>query len=365
MNGILLTYLFLFLMAAIIVILLLRRRGPSEQDFGTLRSEMQALLQAQAQAFTQQVGQINQAVTSQLGQVNTALRTGLADSGLLVSKTQEIVSRELKSSQEVMTRLAQQIGEVQQSGKYFAEAAQTLQNVLGGAKTRGALGEIALDVLLADALPQGAYEMQYRFSNGSIVDAVVRSGERLLPVDSKFPLESYRRMLETGEDSRKEFAQAVRRHADSIAEKYILPDEHTLDVALMFVPSEGVYYELLMTEDSRYGRLDEYCRMKRVLPVSPNTCYAYLSVIAMGLRGMKIEENARRLHAELSGLEKQFDLFAEVYEKLGTHLRHAQLSYEEADRKLERARGSLEQMAQGALQEGDPAPPLLEVPRQK
>ncbi len=186
-------------------------------------------------------------------------------------------------------------------------------------------------------------------------DAIVRSSERILSIDSKFPLEAYRRLLDASDDAaRRDFSQAVRKHADSIAEKYILPDEHTFDYALMFVPSEGVYYELLMTEDSKYGRLDEYCRSKRVFPVSPNTFYACLSAIAVSLRGQQIEENARHLFAGLAGLKKQFESFADVYERLGTHLRHAQQSYEDADSKLNRARNSLEQMSQGALPEGAP-----------
>jgi DNA recombination protein RmuC len=198
--------------------------------------------------------------------------------------------------------------------------------------------------------------MQYRFaSTGSIVDAIVRSGERLLSIDSKFPLEAYRRLIETGEDARKDFFNAVRKHADSIAEKYILPHEHTFDYALMFVPSEGVYYELVMTEDSKYGRLEEYCRGKRVFPVSPNVFCAFLGAVAVSLQGRKIEENARHLLAGLAGMRRQIENFAEVYEKLGGHLRHAQQSYGDADSKLTRAQNSLEQMSQGVLPE--PAPP--------
>ena len=110
--------------------------------------------------------------------------------------------------------------------------------------------------------------------------------------------------METGETARREFSVAVRKHADSIAEKYILQDEHTFDYALMFVPSEGVYYELLMTQDSKYGQLDEYCRAKRVFPVSPNTFYACLSAVAISLQGQKIEENTRHLLAGNGGIEE-------------------------------------------------------------
>ena len=161
----------------------------------------------------------------------------------------------------------QKIGEVQQTSQDLSKATQTFSPFSAERRRAASLGEVTLERLLADALPQSAYSTQYRFaSTGAIVDAIVRSGERLLSIDSKFPLEAYRRLVEVGDEARREFSMAVRKHADSIAEKYILPDEHTFDYALMFVPSEGVYYELLMTEDPKYGRLEEYCRGEARVP---------------------------------------------------------------------------------------------------
>jgi len=325
----------------------------AEEQIAATRQELQASLAAQTQGMNAQLGQMMQSVTQQLGQVRQELQTGVASSGQLASDAQREVARRLQSSTDALVQMSQKIGEVQKTSQDLSQAAQTLQSVLGGAKTRGTLGEVTLERLLQDALPRSAYEMQHRFSStGAVVDAIVRSGERVLPVDSKFPLEAYRRLAAEGDAARREFSSAVRKHADSIAEKYILPEEHTLDYALMFVPSEGVYYELLLTEDTKYGLLDEYCRSKRVFPVSPNTFYACLSAIAVSLQGQKIEENARHLLANLAGLKKQMESFGEVYEKLGTHLRHAQQSYEDADSRLSRARNSVEQMSQGALPEG-------------
>ncbi|MGC1935937.1 MAG: DNA recombination protein RmuC, partial [Candidatus Acidiferrales bacterium] len=301
------------------------------------------------QSVNTQLGQVLQTVLQQLGQVTTSLQEGLTNSGQLVSQAQSAVASELRNSQEVLGRVGKQLGEIQQAGRDLSQATQTLQSVLGGAKTRGSLGEVALEALLADALPRSAYETQYRFSTGGIVDAVIRSGEKLIAIDSKFPLETYRRLIESGDDARKEFFQAVRKHAESVAEKYILQNEGTLDVALMFVPSESVYYELLMTSDAKLGRLDDHCRSKGILPVSPNTLHAYLSAILMGLKGMQVEENAKHLQAGLAGLQSQLEVFSKVYETLGGHIRHAQQCYDDADRKLDRTRGNLEQMAQGAL----------------
>ncbi len=179
-----------------------------------------------------------------------------------------------------------------------------------------------------------------------------------MPIDSKFPLDSYRRLVDSGEEARGGFASAVRKHADSIAKKYILPDEDTLDIALMFVPSEGVYYELLRSEVSNGSPLDEYCRSKSVIAVSPNTLFAHLRVIMLGLRGMQIEENAKRILGDLTGLKKQMEGFSEVYERLGTHLRNAQQSYSDADHKLDRARNVLDELVRGA-----PEPKALEPAR--
>jgi DNA recombination protein RmuC len=322
----------------------------SEAQLSAVRQEVQSSLAAQGQAVTAQINNLVQAMTQQLGQVRQELQSGVASTGQLASDAQRDVAQRLQSSTDALLQMSQKIGEVHQTSQDLSKATQTLQSVLGGAKTRGTLGEVTLERLLGDALPQGAYSTQYRFaSTGAVVDAIVHSGERKLTIDSKFPLEAYRRLVEFGDEARRDFSLAVRRHADSIAEKYILPAERTYDYALMFVPSEGVYYELLMTQDAKYGRLDEYCREKRVFPVSPNTFYACLSALAMSLQGQKIEENARHLLAGMAGLKKQFESFADVYEKIGTHLRHSQQCYEEADSRLTRARNSLEQMSQGAL----------------
>jgi len=340
----------LTILAVALVVWSVSRR--SAADLAAVRQEMQASLATHTQNMAAQINHLMQSVTQQLGQVRQELQTGVATSGNLATQAQRDVAQQLQSSTNMLLQMQQRIGEVYQTSQDLTKATQTLQSVLGGAKTRGSLGEVTLERILEDALPQSAYAIQFRFaSTGAVVDAIVRSSDHILSVDSKFPLESYRRLLEVGEDARRDFSQAVRKHADSIAEKYILPDEHTFDYALMFVPSEGVYYELLMTEDSKYGRLDEYCRNKRVFPVSPNTFYACLSAIAISLRGQQIEENARHLFASVAGLQKQLESFADVYDKLGTHLRHAQQSYEDADSRLTRARNSLEQMSQGALPE--------------
>jgi DNA recombination protein RmuC len=347
------TILLASLLVAALVALAMWLHARIDAQAARMRQEMQEVMHQQARTVTEQVGRLTSLVTQQLGQVTSELSRGVTASAELAAKAKDTFAGELRRSQEALDRIHQQLGVVQQAGAQLSTATQALHAVLGGAKTRGLLGEVGLERLLEDALPQAAYETQYRFTTGVAVDAIVRAGDKLVPIDSKFPLESFRRLTEGGEDARKEFARAVRTHADSIAEKYILPDEGTLDFALMFVPSESVYYELLMSEDAKGARLDDYCRSRRVIPASPNSLHAYLGAILIGLRGLQVQQNARRLLENLGGLNKQFETFAEVFDKLGTHLRNAQASYGDATGKLDRARATLEQMAQGALP--DPA----------
>ncbi len=306
------------------------------------------MVTAQSQAVASHLGQLAQSITLQLGQMSQQVQTGMASSGELASGAQKAVSEQLKASTDMLGTIRQQLGEVQQAGHELSGAARQIENVLGGAKTRGTLGEVALDRMLSDSLPVAAYAMQHRFASGEAVDAVVRLNDRLLPIDSKFPLDDYRRLVDTGEEARVGFSKAVRFHADAIAKKYVLPGEGTLDIALMFIPSEGVYYELLKTLDPKGNSLDEYCRAKGVVAVSPSTLFGYLRIIALGLRGMQVEENAKRLLASLTGLKKQMENFTELYQRIGTHLRNAQQCYSEADRKLERARITVEELAQCA-----------------
>lgn len=337
----------------VVVALIVRSSSArSEQQITAARLEMQNALNAQNQSLSSQLNHVMTSMSQQLGQVRQELQTGISSSGKLAADAQRDVSTQLQSATEAVRQISQQLGAVQRAGDDMHKASQSLLQVLGAARMRGTLGELGLERLLEDALPRQSYEMQHRFSTGEVVDAVVRAGDRLVSIDSKFPLEAYRRITEEAEEARKDFQQAVRKHADAIASKYILPGEQTLDLALMFVPSEAVYYELLMTEDAKGVRLDGYCRSKGVVPVSPNTLYAYLSCILMGLRGLQIEENARRLLGSLDGIGKQLELFSGAFHKVGTHLHNAQQCYQDADARLDRVRSSLQQTAQGVLSEG-------------
>jgi DNA recombination protein RmuC len=318
-----------------------------ESQMNELRRDLQSIAQAQSQSAGQ-ISTLASTVTQRLDAVSKSLTDGVVQSADISARGQSAMREDLKATQGMMERIHKQLGEFQEVSRGLSLAQQSLESVLGGAKTRGILGEVTLERLLEDSLPPAQYATQYRFAGGEAVDAVIfLRDKKLLAIDSKFPLDAFRRIQSDGDEARRAFVLAVKNHADSIARKYILPAEHTLDLALMFVPSESVYYELLQSADGKGQLLDAYCREKRIVAVSPNTLYAHLCVIAMGLRGMQIEENARRLSSNLAGLQKQLGLFSEVFLKIGTHLKNAQQSYQEADKRFDKTESALQQVLEG------------------
>jgi len=347
-----------------------QKSGAIESQMNELRRDLQTIATSQAQS-TGKLETIAKSVAQRLDSVTPALQDAIKNSaqitGQMTSDAQTKMADELKNTRDQISQIQRQLGEVQEAGKQMSQTAQTLEGILGGAKSRGSLGEVTLERLLEDSLPSAQYVTQYKFSSGEAADAVIKlRDKKLMAIDSKFPLDAYRRISTEGDEARRAFITAVKGHADAITKKYIVPDEGTLDVALMFVPSESVYYELLMTADTKGQPLDAYCRDKKVIAVSPNTLYAHLCVIAMGLRGMHMEENARRWLESLSGMEKQLEKFADKFGTLGTHLKNAQQSYSESDKLLEKAQNTLQTMLGAGVPElpFDNPQGTLELPRE-
>src|ERR1700730_6879841 len=345
MNG---TWIGVAILLAVLVIWLVLQNVRSQKkgegldsQLGELRRDLQTIATSQAQS-TGQIQTIGQTVAQRLESVSSALREGVTNSAQIASQGQTAIATELKNTREQIGLIQKQIGEVQEQSRGLSQATQSLETILGGAKTRGLLGEVTLQRLLEDSLPSSQFALQYRFSSGEAVDAVIfLRDKKLMAIDSKFPLDAFRRISSAVDEARRAFPTAVTGHADSIPNKYIVPHEATLDLALMFVPSESVYCELLNTIDAKGQAIDAYCRDRNIIAVSPNTLYAHLCVIAMGLRGMQIEENAKRLLGSLSGMQKQMENFTDTLEKLGNHLKNAQQTYSEADKRLEKTQDTL------------------------
>ena len=259
------------------------------------------------------------------------------------------VDRRLEHASKQTNAIHKQLGEVGQATSQMAEQAKELsqlQQILRPPKARGGFGELLLENLLRDRLPPGAYEIQYGFAGGERVDAAIKV-DRLVPIDSKFPLDNFERMVAADNDIERQqfeklFARDVKIHVDAIAAKYIRPDEGTYEFAFMYLPSEAIYYELAC---GRTGALLAYAHEKRVLPVSPTTLTAYLQVIVLGLKGLQIEQHAQEVMAYCARLQSDFGKFKEDFELVGTHLDRAQKKFLESEKHLGKFETKLEQAA--------------------
>jgi DNA recombination protein RmuC len=256
-----------------------------------------------------------------------------------LQEANKIIGQNLGSTASVFGNVKEQLGKLQETNKQILEVGKdisSLQELLRVPKLRGQIGETLLENLLAQVLPKEYFQAQYRFKSGETVDAVVRLGERLVPIDAKFSLENFQKMLSAEDEQdknsyRRKFIQDVKNRIDEIALKYILPQEDTYDFSLMYIPAENVYYEVIIKED-----IFSYSMAKKVIPVSPNTFYAYLQVICLGLKGLKIEENAKEILKNLSMLSTEINKFKEEFSLLGTHLSNASRKYEDSQKKLDR-----------------------------
>jgi DNA recombination protein RmuC len=231
-----------------------------------------------------------------------------------------------------------------------AKQFSALQDLLRAPGARGGIGEAMLEELLRQILPPQAYAMQHRFRSGSVVDAVVRAGGKLVCIDSKFPLGNYRRMCEATDDltraeAQRSLAADVHRHITDIASRYILPDEDTFDFAVMYVPAEGVYAEILRSSHRRRPLL-ETAMDARVVPMSPLTMYGYLQTVMFGLKCLRIESTAQEILDYCGRLQGDVERFAGEYETLGRHLANAHSKYEDGRRKLDRFRDGLERVVE-------------------
>lgn len=229
-----------------------------------------------------------------------------------------------KSFNERLDNAAKVIGDVNKNIGEFSEIGRgmkDLQEFLSSPKLRGNIGEQVLKELLKQFLPKESFNLQYTFKSGEKVDAAIKTSAGIIPVDSKFPMENFRKMIASADssgESGRAFERDVRKHIDDISRKYILTDEGTLDYALMYIPSESVYYEIVNNQ-----ALFDHAQSKRILPVSPTTFYAYIKAILMSFEGQKIEKQAQEILASLRAIKKDYGKVNENLSKLQKHLVNA------------------------------------------
>lgn len=261
----------------------------------------------------QQINQIAQSVDSKLSESNKNAQEQFRHSSDIIKNVTEKLTRLDETNRQVVG---------------FADQLKSLQDILKNPKQRGILGEYYLETVLKNVLPLSSFQMQYGFSNGEIVDAVVFVDKRIIPIDSKFSLDNYNRILQTSDPVEKKkyetaFVNDLKLRIDETS-KYVRPEEKTMDFAFMFIPSEAVYYDLLInkvgaiTEDT--NNLIYYAGKKKVVVVSPTSFLAYLQTVLQGLRNQKISEQAQTIIKEVERLGKHLYVYSEHFNRMGKNL---------------------------------------------
>jgi DNA recombination protein RmuC len=308
-------------------------RNTSDSLGTSLKSTQDTLYQSLKLTSETMNQQLNN-VTAQLSNVTSQLQNNTGQMGTRLDTAAKVI-------QDVQNKLGE-LGKATQEIKELGQSVSKLEEMLKAPKLRGGLGELLLEDLLKQVLPIGAYRMQYRFKNNQAVDAVILLSGGMVPVDSKFPLENFQKMIEAKSDQERKtavrtFRSDVKKHIDAISEKYILPDEGTFDFALMYVPAENIYYETIIKDDSipEEEGLFSYAMNKRVVPVSPNSFYAHLRVIALGFKGLQIEKSAKEILQSMERLGSELNKFTDTFTTLGTQLNNAKQNYDKADKQLD------------------------------
>lgn len=274
------------------------------------------------------------------------------------SRVQESVQKQLSDTFKVVRDVTEGLTKLDETNRQvvsFADQLQNLQDILKNPKQRGILGEYYLETVLQNVMPPGSFQMQYAFKNGEIVDAVVFIKERIVPIDSKFSLDNYNRILETNDAGEKErleklFKQDLKLRIDETS-KYVRPEENTMDFAFMFIPSEGIYYDLLINQvgtiKTNTRDLIEYAFSKKVIIVSPTSFLAYLQTVLQGLKSLQIEEKIHDVIKNVGELQKHLGAYREYQQKLGNalgtvvnHYNASEKEYKKIDKDVLRITGT-------------------------
>jgi len=291
----------------------------------------------------QQINQIAQAVDSKLSESNKNVQEQFKHSADIVKNVTEKLTKLDETNRQVLD---------------FSSQLQKLQDTLQNPKHRGVLGEYFLDSLLKDVFQPNQYQMQYKFNNGEIVDAVIFLGEKIIPIDSKFSLENYNRIIDEQDVTRREkleieFKNDLKKRIDETA-KYIRPNENTMDFAFMFIPAEGIYYDLLVNKVGAVkvntrSLLEYASREKKVHIVSPTTFYVTLQAIWQGMRAFAIQEKTKDILKNVGMLQKHIRAYEDYMKRVGGNLSTTVNSYNTAYKELGKIDKDVVKLAGGDL----------------
>lgn len=371
MNVLIVVLLVLLVGLAAVILSKLLAARPSEtllqQQIMDLRNQLgetrSAQMRGQNEALRQQgewLQQTQAVLSTQLGTILNGLNEHLG-------KSQANLNQQLEATGKVVHAIQTRLGALDETAREIREIGRdisSLQNILQAPKLRGGLGEYLLEDLLSQVFPATQFTMQYSFRDNTKVDAVIRLQNGMVPVDAKFPLESFQRLTAAATDEekkrcKKEFVRSVKERINEIADKYIRPEEGTFDFALLYIPAENVFYEAVVRDEGEY-EIFRHALGKRVIPVSPNSFYAYLTALVFGLQGLRIEQQARRIIAELAVVRDGFSRFQADFALVGKHIGNAAGKYEECARRAEKFQEKLTEVtALSTAREGEPPPPAV------
>ena len=322
-----------------------RKKGSSQNTTETQFKSIQEILQTTA-TRQEMLEKILSNQNNLLVETNKQFGSRLDNINQSVSQRLDTASKSVKNLEIEMNKVQNAATRVMDMSKDIA----SLQQILKAPKLRGGVGEQLLENLLAQIFTKDQYEMEYSFKNGERVDAVIKTPQGLVPIDSKFPIEAFQRLAEeTNEDEKKkrqkEFFTHVKKHTDKIAEKYIRPDENTFNFALMYIPAENIYYETITSQDGQKTPAN-YAATKNIFPVSPNTFYIYLNTIMLGLKGMRVEKYARQIIDQMGQIRVSYNKFQSDFNVIGKHISNAMNAFEKASKKSDKIDSTLANLEQ-------------------
>ncbi|MGB2580819.1 MAG: DNA recombination protein RmuC [Minisyncoccia bacterium] len=324
---------------AVVVVLFLRKQNETPEGS---QGDALLLIQNQLGNFQAQLGDFMKTVDAKVGSSNKEMQQAVhmqfSESQKLIREINEQVERNLSNVAKEMTAA----NETSKQVLGITDQLQNLEKVLTHQKQRGNLGEAALELILSNILPPTAYKLQHQFKGGETVDAVIITKDGMIPVDAKFSLDNYNRVVNESDQTRKEelekdFRNDLKKRIDETA-KYVRPAEGTLPFAFMFIPAEGIYYDLLINEVGSVkvntrSLIDYATNEKKVIIVSPTTFSAYLQSVLYGFRAFKIEESAQLIIGRVEELRKHLVAYEEYMKKLGntlgTTVNHYNMAYKE------------------------------------
>jgi DNA recombination protein RmuC len=308
----------------------------------SLPSKIDSLLKDQFLNFQSNV---NKEIGSARQEVNAAKQEVSNSKDMMSQSTLETI-KQIKDMEKTIHKIIQQQEEVQNH-------AQSLRDVLQGPKLRGNYGETILEEMLEKVLPKGIWERQYSIDGREKVDVVVKFKEVIVPIDAKFPRDAYKKYLDAVTPAEKaqrwkEHEKVVKEKINDISKKYVRPELGTTEFALMFIPSEAIYYETIAEKNhlGESSNLYEYAQEKKVIPVSPNTFYAFLQVVILGIRNMDVVKNAKKLQEGLATVQRSFDMFYRKFEDIGKNIDKASESYRIGGGHIERYKKQLDSTLQ-------------------